>query len=51
MMSLENPTMDFVAMSKSMGVPASRASTCEELIAALQANLKEPGPNLIEVVL
>jgi len=51
MMSLENPTMDFVAMSKSMGVPARRASTCEELIAALQANLKEPGPNLIEVVL
>ena len=51
MMSLENPTLDFVAMSKSMGVPARRASTCEELIAALQANLKEPGPNLIEVVL
>ena len=51
MMSLENPTMDFVAMSKSMGVPARRVTTCEELIMALQAYIKEPGPNFIEVVL
>ncbi len=51
MMSLENPTMDFVAMSRSMGVPAVRAETCEDLIRAFKAYIAEPGPNLIEVVL
>lgn len=34
-----------------MGVRASRATTCEELSAALSAALERPGPSLIEAVL
>lgn len=51
MLSIDNPTLDFVAMSQSMGVPAERVETCEELVAALQRRLGEEGPSLIEVVL
>ena len=34
-----------------MGVAASRATTCEELVAALAAALERPGPSLIEAAL
>ena len=34
-----------------MGVPASRATTCEELAAQLTAALERTGPSLIEAVL
>ena len=51
MMSLENPSLDFVALAKGMGVPAVRVETCEELVRALEAYQREPGPNLIDVTL
>ncbi|WP_025061751.1 acetolactate synthase large subunit [Sulfitobacter guttiformis] len=51
MLSLERPTLDWVQMSHSMGVPAVRVSECEELEAALQDGLESGGPNLIEIVL
>ena len=51
MMSIDNPVLDFAAMAKGMGVPSRRAGTCEELIAALQGYLREPGPSLIDVIL
>jgi len=51
MMSLDNPPLDFVALAKGMGVPASRVTTCEELVAAMRRDLREPGPRLIEVML
>lgn len=34
-----------------MGVAGTRATTCEELGAALSAALERPGPSLIEAVL
>lgn len=34
-----------------MGVPASRAATCEELAAQLAAALERQGPTLIEAAL
>ena len=34
-----------------MGVPAVQATTAEELTAALDRALAEPGPHLIEAVL
>jgi acetolactate synthase-1/2/3 large subunit len=40
-----------VALAQGMGVPASRAATCEELAAALRAALQRSGPTLIEAVL
>jgi thiamine pyrophosphate-dependent acetolactate synthase large subunit-like protein len=34
-----------------MGVPARRAESAEDLVAALEAGLREPGPSLVEVQL
>ncbi|PRW56678.1 decarboxylase [Chlorella sorokiniana] len=46
-----SPAIDWVALAQGMGVPASRATTCEELAAAMSAALARPGPSLIEAVL
>ncbi|KAL4444371.1 hypothetical protein ABPG75_012108 [Micractinium tetrahymenae] len=46
-----SPAIDWVSLAQGMGVPASRAATCEELAAALQAALKRQGPSLIEAAL
>ncbi len=50
MLDLHGPTPDFVSISNGMGVPATRATTSEELVAQLQAALAEPGPALIEAI-
>ena len=47
---LELPGLDFVAMSLGMGVPATRATTAEELATQLRAAIAEPGPHLIEAM-
>jgi acetolactate synthase-1/2/3 large subunit len=44
------PGLNFVALSRGMGVPASRATTAEELTTALRTALSEPGPHLIEAI-
>ena len=49
MLSLGRPDLDWVSMAKGMGVPASRADTCEQLAKALDAGLASGGPNLIQV--
>jgi acetolactate synthase-1/2/3 large subunit len=49
MMSLENPRIDWVAMGKSMGVPAVAVSSAEEYYESLMASRGETGPMLIEV--
>ena len=49
MMSLENPRIDWVAMGKSMGVPAVAVSSAEEFYRSLMASRGETGPMLIEV--
>jgi acetolactate synthase-1/2/3 large subunit len=51
MLSLERPTLDWVQMSRAMGVEASRVESCEALEAALEEGLASGGPNLIEIVL
>jgi acetolactate synthase I/II/III large subunit len=50
MLSLAKPTVDFVALARSMGVPAGRATTAEELVGELRRSLAEPGPYLIEAI-
>jgi acetolactate synthase-1/2/3 large subunit len=47
---LDLPGLDLAAMSRGMGVPATRATTAEELAAQLRAALAEPGPHLIEAM-
>ncbi len=50
MLSIGNPSIDWVAMAKSMGVEASRAVDCAQLSKSIDAGLKSKGPYLIEVV-
>ncbi len=49
-LDIGNPNLDFVALSRGMGVPATRATTCDEFAAALQQALANPGPYLIDAV-
>jgi len=51
LLELSPPTIDFVALAAGMGVPASRATTCEELAAQLRTAFAEPGPHLIDAML
>ena len=51
MLDLSRPDLDFVAMATGMGVPATRATTAEELGDQLGRALAEPGPALVEAVL
>ncbi len=48
---LSNPSIDWVALAKGFGVPGCTASTDDELMAALQHSISEPGPSLIEAVI
>jgi len=51
LLDLGGPSLDFVALATGMGVPASRATTAEELAAQFRTALAEPGPHLIDAVL
>ena len=51
LLDLGGPALDFVALASGMGVPATRATTAEELADQLRRALAEPGPHLIDAVL
>jgi acetolactate synthase-1/2/3 large subunit len=48
---LSRPDLDFVSLATGMGVPASRATTAEELAKQLAHALTEPGPHLVDAIL
>ena len=50
MFSLSRPALDFVALARSMGMSAERATTADELVAQLRRAFAEPGPHLIEAM-
>jgi len=50
MFDVEQPELDWVALAKGHGVPASRADDMESFIKAFQAGISQDGPSLIEVV-
>ena len=50
LLDLSQPDIDFVAVSQGLGVPATRATTAEELNDQLARALAEPGPALIEAI-
>ncbi|WP_410567726.1 acetolactate synthase large subunit [Amycolatopsis sp. cmx-4-61] len=50
LLDLSRPDMDFVQIAEGMGVPATRATTAEELAEQLQRAFAEPGPHLIDAV-
>lgn len=51
MLRIDQPELDFTALAKGMGVPASRVSTLDEFLKAFAIGCKEKGPRLIEVML
>ncbi|MCT2584158.1 acetolactate synthase large subunit [Actinophytocola gossypii] len=50
LLDLSGPDLDFVRMSEGMGVPATRATTAEELADQFGKALAEPGPHVIEAM-
>ncbi len=50
MLSLTRPTLDFVALARSMGMSASRATTADDFVTQLRHAFAEPGPHLIEAI-
>ena len=51
LLDLSRPDLDFVALATGLGVPATRATTAEELAEQLRGHCAEPGPHLIDAVL
>jgi acetolactate synthase-1/2/3 large subunit len=51
MLDIGRPDLDWVALARGMGVPASRATTAEEFNKQFAAGLAASGPYLIEAVL
>jgi acetolactate synthase-1/2/3 large subunit len=51
LLDLTEPDLDFCQLARGMGVPARRAESAEDLVAALEAGFREPGPSLVEVQL
>ena len=50
LLDLSRPGLDFTALARGMGVPASRAGTAPEFATQLRQALAEPGPHLIEAM-
>ena len=51
MLSMDNPEIDWVSLSQSLGVPAKRTLTVEEFHKAFSDGLVSEGPSLIEIVI
>jgi acetolactate synthase I/II/III large subunit len=49
MIDIDRPRIDWLAMAKSMGVPAVAVETAEAFHIAMVNSTREPGPSLIEV--
>jgi acetolactate synthase-1/2/3 large subunit len=50
MLDLTRPDIDWVSLSQGMGVEASRANSCEELVDQMRSALTNRGPRFIEVL-
>jgi acetolactate synthase-1/2/3 large subunit len=50
MLEIGRPDLDFVALARGLGVPATRPDTAEQLGDDLARAFAEPGPHLIEAV-
>jgi acetolactate synthase-1/2/3 large subunit len=51
MLTLGDPAIDWVSVSKGLGVPGVRVTTMEELATAFRKGVAQVGPSLIEVAL
>ena len=48
-MDLVDPTIDFLALAASLGVPARRIERAGDIAGAVEANIEAGGPSLIDV--
>ncbi|WP_093573225.1 acetolactate synthase large subunit [Amycolatopsis rubida] len=48
LLDIGRPDLDFVKIAEGMGVPATRATTAEELAGQFRRAIAEPGPHLID---
>jgi acetolactate synthase-1/2/3 large subunit len=51
MFSLDNPSLDWVAIARGHGVPGCRSASLDDFAARLSEGLAHRGPYLIELVL
>ena len=51
MLSLTNPSLNWVSLSKGLGVDAVRVENLESLVESFKYGLKQKGPYLIEVMI
>ncbi|EJZ07174.1 hypothetical protein MFORT_26689, partial [Mycolicibacterium fortuitum subsp. fortuitum DSM 46621 = ATCC 6841 = JCM 6387] len=51
LLDLRRPDIDFASIAQGFGVPATRATTADELADQFRAALAEPGPHLIDATL
>jgi acetolactate synthase I/II/III large subunit len=51
MLDISPPEIDFVALARGFGVPATRPESADAFAADLERAFAEPGPHLIEVVI
>jgi acetolactate synthase-1/2/3 large subunit len=51
MLEIGRPQLDWLALAKAQGVPATRARNLDELASQLQQSFTQQGPQLIEVVI
>ncbi|ALI27637.1 acetolactate synthase large subunit [Mycolicibacterium fortuitum] len=51
LLDLSRPDIDFASIAQGFGVPATRATTADELADQFRAALAEPGPHLIDATL
>jgi len=51
MLDINRPDLDWVALARGMGVPATRATTAEDFNKQFASSLSTQGPTLIEAVL
>ena len=50
MLDLSRPDMDFTAIAKGLGLPATRATTADELVDQFRRAIATPGPTVIEAM-
>jgi acetolactate synthase-1/2/3 large subunit len=51
MLDISPPDIDFVALARGFGVPATRPESADEFARDLERAFAEPGPHLIEAVI
>ena len=51
LLELDDPTLDLSQLARAQGVPSVRATSADELVAALETSYATPGPMFIEAVL